>query len=301
MTESAVVGCRSTPQIAFTAKPATSRIPTRSSPGPLPKGARDRTTSRCSMTECPTPELWRPTAAQIADANLTRFTRCVNARRALRIGDYTELYAWSLAAPEEFWSEFARFAAVRAEWGTGAVLESPQCMPGARFFPEAQLNFAENLLRYDDDQPAIVFRNERGARRTLSYRELRAEVARVASGLRSAGVTVGDRVAGFVPNLPEATIGMLATASLGAIWSSCSPDFGVHGVLDRFGQIAPKVLFTADGYFYAGKKLDSLEPVAQVIGKIASITQVVVVAYLEPTTDLGRLGAAAARAAPWSE
>jgi len=253
------------------------------------------------MTECPTPELWRPTAAQIADANLTRFTRCVNARRALKIGDYTELYAWSLAAPEEFWSEFARFAAVRAEWGTGAVLESPQCMPGARFFPEAQLNFAENLLRYDDDQPAIVFRNERGARRTFSYRELRAEVARVASGLRSAGVTVGDRVAGFVPNLPEATIGMLATASLGAIWSSCSPDFGVHGVLDRFGQIAPKVLLTADGYVYGGKRLDSLAAMAEVLAALPSVERVVVIPYLESEPQLATLGEAARRAVLWPQ
>ncbi len=172
-------------------------------------------------------------------------------------------------------------------------------MPGARFFPNARLNFAENLLKFDDEQPALVFRNERGTRRVLSYRELRAEVARIADGLRAAGVGPGDRVAGFMPNLPEATIAMLASASLGAIWTSCSPDFGVHGVLDRFGQIEPKVLFTADGYFYAGKKLDSLEPVAAVLGKIASVTQVVVVPYLEAAVDLGRLGAAAARAVPW--
>jgi acetoacetyl-CoA synthetase len=246
-------------------------------------------------------ELWRPSAAQIADANLTRFTRCVNTRRGLKIGDFAELYAWSLAAPEEFWSELARFAAVRAEWGTGAVLESPQQMPGARFFPEAKLNFAENLLRYDDDQPAIVFRNERGARRTLSYRELRAEVARVASGLRSAGVTSGDRVAGFLPNLPEATIGMLATASLGAIWSSCSPDFGVHGVLDRFGQIAPKVLLTADGYFYAGKRLDSLAAMAEVLAALPSIERVVVIPYLEREPQLAALGDASRRAVLWPQ
>ena len=141
-------------------------------------------------------------------------------------------------------------------------------MPGARFFPQARLNFAENLLKFDDGEPALVFRNEAGARRVLSYRELRQEVARIADGLRAAGVEAGDRVAGFLPNLPETTIAMLATASLGAIWSSCSPDFGVHGVLDRFGQIAPKVLFTADGYFYAGKKLDSLEPMAAVLAQL---------------------------------
>src|SRR5580704_5448588 len=244
--------CRSTPPTACTARPATSRTPTGSSPGPPPKGARDRITSRYSGGPGMS-ELWRPSPARIADANLTRFTRCVNARRRLQLGDYAQLYAWSLSAPEAFWSEVARFADLRAEWGEGPVLEEPQRMPGARFFPAAQLNFAANLLRFEDEQPALVFRNERGARRTLSYRELRTQVARIAAGLRAAGVVAGDRVTGYLPNLPESAIAMLATASIGATWSSCSPDFGVHGVLDRFGQIQPKVLFTADGYFYAGK------------------------------------------------
>src|ERR1700752_597204 len=133
-------------------------------------------------------ELWRPSRARLADANLTSFTRCVNARRGLQLGDYTDVYAWSLSAPEAFWSEMARFADVRAEWGPGAVLEEPQRMPGARFFPGAWLNFAANLLRFDDEQPALIFRNERGARRTFAYRELHAEVARVAAGLKAAGV-----------------------------------------------------------------------------------------------------------------
>ena len=139
-------------------------------------------------------------------------------------------------------------------------------MPGARFFPQARLSFADNLLRFRDEQPALIFRNEGRMRRELSYRQLHAEVARIAHGLKAAGVVAGDRVAGFLPNLPETTIAMLATASLGATWSSCSPDFGVHGVLDRFGQIAPRVLFTADGYFYAGKTLDSLAPMSDISG-----------------------------------
>jgi acetoacetyl-CoA synthetase len=244
-------------------------------------------------------ELWRPSPARIADANLTRFMRCVNARRGTQLREYAELYAWSLDSPEAFWSELARFADVRAEWGEGPVLENPEQMPGARFFPRARLNFAANLLKFDDEQPALVFRNERGTRRTLSYRELRAEVARVAAGLTDAGVTAGDRVAGFLPNLPETTIAMLATASIGAIWSSCSPDFGVHGVLDRFGQIQPKVLFTADGYFYAGKKLDSLSTVCAVLAKLEAIERVVVIGYLEEEPQLAALGAGAARAVPW--
>ena len=246
-------------------------------------------------------ELWRPSAARIADANLTRFIRCVNARRGTQFREYQELYEWSVAQPEAFWPEVARFADLRAGWGTGAVLERPREMPGARFFPAAQLNFAANLLKFDDEQPALVFRNERGTRRTLSYRQLRGEVARIAAGLKQAGVVAGDRVAGFLPNVPEAAIAMLATASLGAIWSSCSPDFGVHGVLDRFGQIKPKVLFTADGYFYAGKKLDSLELMAAVLASLTSIEQVVVIPYLEAQPRLGALGPAATRAGLWQQ
>jgi acetoacetyl-CoA synthetase len=246
-------------------------------------------------------ELWRPSPARVADANLTRFVRCVNARRGTRLSDFSELYAWSLSSPEAFWPELARFADVRADWGAGPVIENARQMPGARFFPAAQLNFAANLLRFDDEQPALVFRNERGARRTLSYHTLRAEVARVAAGLKSAGVVPGDRVAGFLPNLPETVIAMLATASLGATWSSCSPDFGVPGVLDRFGQIAPKVLFTADGYFYAGKRIDSLPAMAELLTRLPSVEHVVVIPYIERQPQLAQLGPAAARAQSWEE
>src|SRR2546421_8785017 len=244
-------------------------------------------------------EIWRPSPKRVADANLTRFINCVNARKGLTLRDYGELYVWSVEHPAEFWPEFARFADVRADWGAGPVLEHPERMPGARFFPAARLNFADNLLRFRDEQPALIFRNERGMRRELSYRQLHEEVARIAQGLRAAGVVAGDRVAGFLPNLPETTIAMLATASLGATWSSCSPDFGVHGVLDRFGQIAPRVLFTADGYFYAGKTLDSLAPMSEVLAKLASIERVVVIPYASSEPQLERLGAAASRATRW--
>jgi len=244
-------------------------------------------------------EIWRPSAARIADANLTRFTASLNARRRLRLGAYEEVYDWSVSRPEEFWTELARFAGIGADWGAGPVLEHRERMPGARFFPNARLNFAENLLRDRDDHAAIVFVNERGSRRQLSHRELHQEVARIAAALRAVGVAEGDRVAGFLPNLPETVIAMLATASLGAMWSSCSPDFGVPGVLDRFGQIAPKVLFTADGYFYAGKTLDSLAPMAEVASKLPSLELIVVVPYVESEPRLERLGAAAARARDW--
>ena len=244
-------------------------------------------------------EIWRPSAARVADSNLTRFAACVSARKGLKLDGYEGTYAWSVSHPEEFWVELARFADIRADWGQGPALENGDRMPGARFFPNARLNFAENLLRHDDDHAAIVFVNERGMRRQLSHRELRKEVARVAAGLRAAGVGEGDRVAAFLPNLPETTIAMLATASLGATWSSCSPDFGAHGVLDRFGQIAPKVLFTADGYFYAGKTLDCLAQMAAVAAKLPSVELIVVIPYVESDPKLERLGTAAARARHW--
>jgi acetoacetyl-CoA synthetase len=250
-------------------------------------------------------EIWSPSPARVAEANLTRFMESLNARKGLQLRDYAQLYEWSVQQPGDFWTELARFAEVRINWGTGPAIADDagrpgSQMPGARFFRDSRLNFAENLLRYADDEAALVFRNERGARRVISYKELRKEVARVAQGLRAAGVVAGDRVAAYMPNLPETMIAMLATASIGATWSSCSPDFGVHGVVDRFGQIAPKVVFTADGYFYAGKTLDSLAPMAEVLQHIPSVERVIVVPYTSPDPDLGRLGAGSA-ALRWEE
>jgi acetoacetyl-CoA synthetase len=224
--------------------------------------------------------LWRPSAARVAGAAITRFAAEVGARHGLSFPDYAALHRWSVGDPAAFWTELARFAGVIADWGDGPALEHPGEMPGARWFPDARLNFAENLLHHDGDGAALVAVDERGTRREVSYARLRSEVARVAAGLRDCGVGPGDRVAGFMPNLPETVVAMLATASLGATWSSCSPDFGINGVLDRFGQIAPKVLFTADGYFYAGKTLDSLGPIAAVLGRLPSVVRVVVVPYV---------------------
>jgi acetoacetyl-CoA synthetase len=178
---------------------------------------------------------------------------------------------------------------VRASREWTRVLENDNAMPGAKWFTGAQLNFAENLLARDDEAAALIFTNERGSRRELSYKQLRAAVARVAAGLKANGVVTGDRVAGFMPNLPETIIAMLAAASIGATWSSCSPDFGVAGVFDRFGQIQPKVLFTADGYFYAGKTINSLPTVKEIVDRIPSIKRVVVVSYSSERADLGSL------------
>ncbi|MCW5572879.1 MAG: acetoacetate--CoA ligase [Steroidobacteraceae bacterium] len=233
--------------------------------------------------------LWTPSAARIDGAVVTRFRSCVNARRQLQLADYAALEAWSLDHPADFWFELARFSNTRADWGDGPPLEHGERMPGARWFPTARLNFAGNLLRHRDEHTALIFVNERGTRREISRRALYDEVARVAHGLRALGVGAGDRVAGFMPNLPETIVAMLAATSLGAIWSSCSPDFGVNGVLDRFGQITPKVLFTADGYFYAGKTLDSLAPMAQVAPKLPGLLQVIVVPYVHDTPDIGAL------------
>ena len=233
--------------------------------------------------------LWRPSAERIANANLTRFIACVNARHGRQLAGFDDLYAWSVSEPGEFWLELARFTDVRAAWGTAPALQSGDRMPGARFFADTQLNFAENLLRYRDEHAAIIFRNERGARRVIGFRELNAEVARIAGYLAAAGVRPGDRVAGFLPNLPETCIAMLATASLGAVWSSCSPDFGAPALLDRFGQIAPKVLFCADGYCYAGKLHDSLATVAALSARLPAIERIVVVPYMSDSPALDAL------------
>jgi acetoacetyl-CoA synthetase len=246
-------------------------------------------------------EIWRPSSAGVADANLTRFIASVGTRKGLQLRDYDDLYSWSISHSTDFWQELAHFADVRADWGAGPALEHPNQMPGARFFPNARLNFAENLLRFRDERAALIFRNEREARREISYRQLHDQVARVADGLRAAGVIAGDRVAGILPNIPEAAIAMLAATSLGAIWSSCSPDFGVPGVLDRFGQIGPKVLFTADGYFYAGKSIDSLASIDEVLAKIRSIQRVVVIPYVNAEPDLRRLGDAKSKAMRFDE
>jgi len=233
--------------------------------------------------------MWSPSPERVAAASATRFIEFVRARRGATCSDWPQLYDWSIAEPAAFWDALLSFAGVRARRGSGRILEHGDRMPGARWFGGTTLNFAENLLRVRDDQPALIFHNERGQRRQLSFGELHDEVARIAAGLRAAGVVAGDRVVGFLPNLPETVIAMLASASIGAVWSSCSPDFGIQGVLDRFGQIEPKVLFTADGYFYNGKTIDSLSPIAGVLARLPSVRRVVVVPYVHSKPDIRQL------------
>ena len=232
---------------------------------------------------------------------MTAFLQRVHDRRpagAEAVFDFPSLYRWSVARPDAFWPEVWEFCSVVAEerpegkpWDEVVLgldrMAPPDPVLGPRWFIGARLNFAENLLRFGDDREALVFWNEQGRQRSLTYRDLGEAVAGNAAALREHGIGPGDRVAGFLPNLPETVIAMLAAASLGAIWSSCSPDFGAGGVLDRFGQIAPRVLFCADGYRYAGKTIDSLARVREVRQRIPAIERVVVVPYLSERPDLG--------------
>ena len=228
----------------------------------------------------PAQPLWKPSAQRAAASELARFLRLAGKR------SFEELHAWSIECPEAFWNLVWDFCEVRGEKDARTLVDGER-MPGARWFPDAKLNFAENLLRRRDGADAIVFWGEDRIKRRLSHRNLYDLVSRLAQALADAGVKKGDRVAGYLPNLPEATAAMLATSSLGAIWSSCSPDFGVQGVLDRFGQIEPKVLFCADAYLYAGKEFDCQEKAQAVLAQLPSVQECVVVDYLGRTPSAG--------------
>ncbi|MCC6609638.1 MAG: acetoacetate--CoA ligase [Burkholderiales bacterium] len=230
--------------------------------------------------------LWTPSQERIEQANLTRFARMAVHDWGLRRNTYPGFYEWTVEQPERFWQSLWKFGAVRAAEQGSRVLADGDKMPGARFFPDARLNFAENLLRLRDDSEAIVFWGEDKVERRLTHRDLYDAVSRLSQALRAAGVGPGDRVGAYLPNMPEAIVGMLAAASLGAIWSSCSPDFGVQGVLDRFGQIEPAVLIAADGYWYNGKAIDSLGKVREIAARLPSVRRVVVVPYLAEAPDL---------------
>ncbi|CAB0149778.1 Acetyl-coenzyme A synthetase [Pseudidiomarina piscicola] len=222
--------------------------------------------------------MWQPSAATIADARITDFRQRVNQEFGLGLTDYSELHQWSIEQSADFWRYLWDYCEVIGTPGETTVNGADQ-MPGAQWFPAAQLNFAENLLRFNDERIAIVFRGEDGSRQALSYRELHRQVAAVAYQLKQRGVSKGDRVAAMMPNCSETIIAMLATTSLGAIWSSCSPDFGVQGVLDRFGQIEPKVFITVDGYFYNGKCLDISEKTAAIRAQLTTVETYLMVEF----------------------
>ena len=230
--------------------------------------------------------LWKPSEDRIKNSNMYRFMGFINEKHNQHFTEYGPLYKWSIENIPDFWAAMWEFADMKAFKPYDQVIDDVNIMPGAKWFSGARLNFAENLLRYRDDQVALIFKGEDHDSKKMTYAELYVEVARVAKSLKEAGVQVGDRVAAFIPNMPEAIIAMLAATSLGATWSSCSPDFGIKGVLDRFGQIKPKVLFTANGYWFKGKGLDSLERMSNILKKLPSIEKVVVVPYTEQDPDI---------------
>ena len=233
--------------------------------------------------------LWKPSEERIRNSNMFRFMSLVNQKHQQTFTDYNGLYAWSVSHISEFWAAVWDFVGIKASRGYDQVIDDERKMPGAKWFPGARLNFAENLLRFRDDSVALIFKGEDHPTVKMTYAQLYDEVARLAKGLKACGVGPGDRVAGFLPNMPEAVTAMLAATSIGAVWSSCSPDFGIKGVLDRFGQIKPKVLFVANGYFFKGKSLDSLSRVAEIIKDLPSIEKVVVVPYTETEPDISGL------------
>jgi len=237
------------------------------------------------MAEC----LWKPSEDRIRKTNMYHFMNVVNEKYGSTFTEYDSLYEWSVENITEFWKTFWDFSDIQVSAPYKQVVDDPAKMPGAKWFSGARLNFAENLLRYRDEKIALAFTSEGREVTKITYAELYDEVGRVAGALRASGVKVGDRVAGFMPNRPETIIAMLAATSIGATWSSCSPDFGIKGVLDRFGQIRPKILFTADGYFFKGKAIDSLRPISTIVEELPSLEKVVVVPYVNQKPDIEKL------------
>ncbi len=230
--------------------------------------------------------LWEPAEERIKNSNMYRFMNFINGKFDRDFTEYTPLYQWSVDNLPEFWASMWEFAEIRASKPFDRVLDSQDKMMGVNWFEGARLNFAENLLRFRDDRIALSFKQEGMPIQKVTYKELYNEVAKVARSLRETGVVPGDRVVGFMPNMPQTIIAMLAATSIGAVWSSCSPDFGIKGVLDRFGQIKPKVIFTADGYLFKGKRVDSIERISSILKELPSMEKVVVVPYTLPKPDI---------------
>ena len=230
-----------------------------------------------------TEPLWRPSETRIENANITRLIQSINQQQNLSLQSYADMHEYSITYPEQFWSEFWSFASVIGEKGE-EVLIKPDKMPGAKWFPQARLNYAENLLRLRNENPAIIFRGEDKVKLSYSSNELYDTVSRCVQALRAYGVGKGDRIAAYMPNMPQTIIFMLAASSIGAVWSSCSPDFGVQGVIDRFGQIEPKFLLAVDGYFYNGKRFPTHDKLTEIVGRLPSVEKTVVVPYIDDST-----------------
>lgn len=225
--------------------------------------------------------LWQPSEQRKNEANITRFIKLVNEKFSLQIISYPQLYNWSIENLTDFWAAIWDFAEIKASQKYDLVVEDMTRFPGTKWFPGARLNFVENLLRYRDDQKAFIFRGETQKTASLTYAELYDKVARLAKSLREIGLVPGDRVAGYMPNMMETAIAMLATTSIGAVWSSCATDIGPQAVLDRFGQVEPNVLFTVNGYYYKGKAFNCLSNVSEIAHGLPSLKKVVVATYTE--------------------
>jgi acetoacetyl-CoA synthetase len=234
-----------------------------------------------------TEPIWRPSAERVAASHLQRFLSLH--RQKLETEDYAGLHHWSVSDPEAFWAALWDYFEIRSSAPYTSVVDDIHAMPGATWFDGAAMNYAENLLRPQYDGVALIAYTETGRRIEKSWDQLRREVASVAQALREMGVGPNDRVAALLPNCPEAIVAMLASTSLGAIWSSCSPDFGSDGVLDRFGQIEPKVLFAANGYSYNGKTIDCLPAVRSIAGQLASVDALIIVDFLDDGADIDDL------------
>lgn len=233
--------------------------------------------------------LWKPSEERIKKTNMYRFMNFVNEQYSRNFKEYPPLYQWSVENISDFWALMWEFAEIKASKSYDQVIDEPNKMPGAKWFLGSRLNFAENLLRYRDNQVALIFKGEDQGSIRMTYAKLYDEVARTARSLKETGVCSGDRVVGFMPNMPETIISMLAAASIGATWSSCSPDFGIKGVLDRFGQIKPRVLFTANGYSFKGKKFDSLGRISNILKELPTIEKVVVIPYTQQYPDISQI------------
>lgn len=230
--------------------------------------------------------LWRPNPAAVQDTNMFRFMAFAEERFAIPVDDYDALWEFSVEDRAAFWDLFRRFAHLKADtWGNRVLVDGDK-MPGAKWFPDGRLNYAENLLVRRDDGDALVFQGEDKVSYRVSWAEMYDTVSRIAQALREVGVGIGDRVGGYLPNMPETIMAMLATSAIGATWSSCSPDFGVQGVLDRFGQIEPTVLITVDGYYYNGKTHDMRGKVQDVLANLPSVSRTVIVPYVNANPDL---------------
>ena len=225
--------------------------------------------------------IWQPSQDRIQRSNMTAFIKKVADSWGIKIPDTDALHKFSITEPEKFWPSVIKFAAIRAETWGDQVLVNGDKMPGAIWFPNARLNYAENMLTLQkgvsSSSEAIVFKGEGGAERRLNFSQINKQVSVLAQALSAEGIKAGDRVAGYLPNMPETIIAMLAASSLGAVWSSCSPDFGVQGVLDRFSQIEPKILFSVDGYRYNGKFYDSLAKTKKIIAGLPDLRATVII------------------------